>query len=239
MGTLLCYGLDCGRCSQAVRERQQRLLARQARPSCCPYSSSSRDSSDSCRHRATASSFRPAERTFLRSRWQPVLRKRKQRRLVPQHTALNTQGAATLPRDAGPLRQAEELVKMAPVRHEAGLPPTTGSDIAHKDGSLPAGADPRPVARLEQGLGFWKLLWMHTLRKSLETKPGALPTMVQQSHRRYMYRMARLPRCCPPVLPPPTSFLRRPCSCMRMCGRPWRCTFERRSCATAGASHSY
>ena len=123
MGTLLCYGLDCGRCSQAVRERQQRLIARQARPSCCPYSSSSRDSSDSCRHRATASSFRPAERTFLGSRWQPVLRKRKQRRLFPQHTALNTQGAATLPRDAGPLRQAEELVKMAPVRHEASLRP--------------------------------------------------------------------------------------------------------------------
>ncbi|XP_071891584.1 uncharacterized protein [Anas platyrhynchos] len=199
LGTLLCYDLGCGRCSQAVRERQQRLLARQARPSCCPYSSSSRDSSDCCRHGATASSLRPAKRTSLRSWWQPVLRKRKQRRLFPQHTALNTQGAATPPRHAGPPRQAEELIEMAPVRHEAGLPPTTGSDVAHKDGSLPAGADPCPVARLEQGLGFWKLLRMHTLRKSIETKLGALPAMVQQSHRRYTYRVAR---CTAPTLLP-------------------------------------
>ncbi|XP_040409543.1 uncharacterized protein LOC121068428 [Cygnus olor] len=207
MGTLLCYDLDCGRCDQAVKERQQRLLARQARPSCCPYSSSSRDSSDSCWHGAMASSFRPAKRTSLRSWWQPVLQKRKQRRLFPQHTALNTQGVATLPCDAGPLRQAEEFVEMAPARHDAGLSPTTGSDAAHKDGSLPAGADPCPVARLEQGLGFWKLLWMHTLRKSLETKLGALPTMVQQSHRRYTYRMAR--RTAPTLLhsrPAPSYF---------------------------------
>ncbi|XP_035176450.1 uncharacterized protein LOC118163673 [Oxyura jamaicensis] len=189
MGMLLCYDRDCGRCSQAVRERQQRLLARQARPSCCPYSSSSRDSGDSCRHGATASSFRPAKRTSVRSWWQPVLRKRKQRRPFPQRTALNTQGAATLPCNAGPLRQAEELVKMAPVHHEASLPPATGSDAAPKDGILPAGADPRPVTRLEQGPGFWKLLRMHTLRKSIETKLGALPTMVLQSHRRYTYRM--------------------------------------------------
>ena len=32
---------------------------------------------------------------------------------------------------------------------------------------------------------------MHTLRKSIEMKLGALPATVQQSHRRYTYRMAR------------------------------------------------
>ncbi|XP_071895559.1 uncharacterized protein [Anas platyrhynchos] len=195
LGQLLCYDLDCEHCSQAVRERQQRLLARQARASCCPHSSS--DSSSSCQHGATSSSFRPAKLTSIRSWWQPVLRNRKQRRPFPQcavmpQTALKIHGATTLPCDAGSPRWAEELAKMAPRHHEAGSPPTTGSDTADKDGNLPAGADPHPIKRLEQGLGFWKLLRMHTLRKSIETKLGALPTMVQHSHRRYTYRMARL-----------------------------------------------
>ncbi|XP_040415623.1 uncharacterized protein LOC121071511 isoform X3 [Cygnus olor] len=196
LGQLLCYDLDCERCSQAVRERQQRLLARQARASCYPRSSSSSDASDSSQHRAPARSFRPAKLTSVRSWWQPVLRNRKRRRPFPQRaampqTALKIYGATTLPCDAGPLRQAEELAKMAPRHHEAGLPLATGSDAADKDGNLPAGVDPRPMKRLEPGLGFWKLLRMHTLRKSIEMKLGALPTMVQQSHRRYTYRMAR------------------------------------------------
>lgn len=61
---------------------------------------------------------------------------------------------------------------------------------ADKDGNLPTGMDSHRVSRLEQGLDFWKLLKMHSLRKPIETKLRAFPTVVQKSHKMCTHRIA-------------------------------------------------
>lgn len=212
LGQFLCYNPDCECCSQAVRKRQLWHQARWARMRASHHlhSFSSSNYSTSCRDVNTdSSSHSPARRNVatqinlpcVELLCQPELKFRKKRKLHLKHTVIHQkllaiQGSAdTITFNPGLLSQANQLTEtetvqpMRDVCHKIGSFPTM-VPTSNKDGNLSTGVDSHRVSRLEQGLDFWKLLKMHTLRKSIETKLRAFPTIVQQSHRMYTHRIA-------------------------------------------------
>ncbi|XP_031448748.1 uncharacterized protein LOC116228790 isoform X2 [Phasianus colchicus] len=204
LGQFLCYRPDCARCSQAIWKRLLQHHARWARMKAShhPHSSSSSNSRTSCREENTASASHSSARRNLTTQiylssvellCQSELRK--QRKIHLEHTAryqklLTMQGPAdAITFNLGLLSQAHQLAETDPVQpmrdvcHWTASLPTMVSSA-----DLPAGVDSHCVSRLEQVLDFWKLLKMHILRKSVETKLRAFPTIVQQSHKMYTHR---------------------------------------------------
>ncbi|XP_015704488.1 uncharacterized protein LOC107306139 isoform X2 [Coturnix japonica] len=208
----LCYNPKCKHCYQAIRKRLLRNNDKWARmrASYNLHSSSSSNSITSCRDVNTDSSSHSSARrnsatqTYLTSfelSCQPETKLRKQRKLHLKHTTINQKILAilgpdgTITFDPGLLSQASQLTDTDPVQpmsdvcHKTRSLPVTVS-TSNKRGNLPPGMDSHCVSRLEQELDFWKLLKMHMLRKSIETKLRAFPTIVQQSHRMYTQRIA-------------------------------------------------
>ena len=173
LGQFLCYDLSCRTCSEATWEMQRWLCS--VRES--PWASSGSESPSSFGSSLYAG--RSVRRRLIARRG--GLPQRGLEALGPLAPAAALPDL-TLHRQASALAGSTHALLKSHSSNEASSTTALGLCMADGSSSLPGGASPHLVSRLELGEDFWRRLRTHTKRKCLETHLGSLPTLVQRSY---------------------------------------------------------